>query len=843
MGDACPEEGSLLNLDVNGLGDGDCEADVDDAPQAEGSLISATRGRRQSACDKSYFDFTGSLSNQETAKVQKMTGGVGGGAGGDGTATVSVSSSARKKRGSFFYSWRERGSNRLSIDPCLLVGRDNEKKLLKKAYERIGRPKHGSISEVEEYSETDMDNVPQLAVIHGNSGTGKTMLVHNTFGEERCFYLYGKYDAQQRNRPLTGITSAFSDLCEQIIASDEEERVATAIIDAVGEDADLITSLIPSMEDIFGENDDVQNKLLEESAGTVEFKTRLHFLFRRFVAAIASDLHPLVILLDDLQWADADSLELLLSLATDTNNPATLFVLTYRDNEVKDGHALLDTLDDIQSKRGSDNVDIPLDNLSLDDVNYLVSSSLKAEKSYTFSLSQLIVSKTNGSPFWTVWFLRALYNEDILVYDFQKFQWVWDEAKIRSKFVTDNVSELMSQRLQKLPPEGQRVLQVAACLGCEFDGRVLELAMMSMALPEEEASAENLSLEDVLDMSIGDKLLCKVDASTFAFDHDQIESAAFDLIPASGREQFQRQVGRAIVENAKPKDVPLFLLTAIDLCNCGSTPGTTEVKENIELAALNLEAGKQAMKSASFKPAAAYCEAGIALLGENPFAADSTLGINLHYLASQAHSCSGNTDCMYEHLDIILGREDFAIELKLPSYLQHLRALVSGHQYDDALAECLQVLEELGYSSFPEVSRLSNFDLSKDMAKTKLLLRKYKGRITGLPLMNSTIRIHAMGVLNALYETCHQSKSPLLPFVGTRMVRWSLKYGLCTHSCVAFARFGTLLCSTGNLSGGVEYAVVASELLERCVFLLFSFNVYKSNKIQANMNLLSLTSS
>ena len=813
-GDACPEEGSILNLDVDELDDNEGEADiVGEVPQAEGSLISATRGRRQSACDKSYFDFTGSLSSNRQQTTQDQT--INGGGGGDGTVTVSVSSSARRKRGSFFYSWRERGSNRLSIDPCLLVGRDNEKKLLKQAYGRIRRSRHGSISEMEVYSEADTDDYPQLALVHGNSGTGKTMLVHNTFGEERCFYLYGKYDAQQRNRPLTGITSAFSDLCEQIIASDEEERVATAIIDAVGEDADLITSLIPSMEDIFGENDDVQNRLLEESAGTVEFKNRLHFLFRRFVAAIASDSHPLVILLDDLQWADSDSLDLLLALATDTNNSATLFVLTYRDNEVEEGHPLLKALNDISSKRGSGNIDIPLDNLSLEDVNFLVSSSLKSKESYTLSLSKLIVSKTNGSPFWTVWFLRALYNEDILVYDFKKFQWMWDEAKIRSKFVTDNVSELMSQRLQKLPPEGQRVLQVAACLGCEFDGRMLELAMMSMALSEEEASEENLSLQDVLHLSIGDKLLCKVDASTFAFDHDQIESAAFDMIPAARREQFQRQVGRAIVSNAEADEIPLFLLTAIDLCNCGNAPETTEIEQNIELAALNLEAGKQAMKSASFKPAAAYCDAGIALLGENPFEGDPTLGIDLHYLASQAHSCSGNTDCMYEHLDIILGREDFAIELKLPSYLQHLRALVSGHQYDDALAECLQVLEELGYSSFPEVSKLSNFELGKDMTKTKLLLRKYKGRVVSLPLMNDTIRIHAMGVLNALYETCHQSKSPLLPFVGTRMVRWSLKYGLCTHSCVAFARFGTILCSMGNLSGGVEYAVVASELLER----------------------------
>ena len=813
-GDACPEEGSILNLDVDELDDNEGEADiVGEGPQAEGSLISATRGRRQSACDKSYFDFTGSLSSNRQQTTQDQT--INGGGGGDGTVTVSVSSSARRKRGSFFYSWRERGSNRLSIDPCLLVGRDNEKKLLKQAYGRIRRSRHGSISEMEVYSEADTDDYPQLALVHGNSGTGKTMLVHNTFGEERCFYLYGKYDAQQRNRPLTGITSAFSDLCEQIIASDEEERVATAIIDAVGEDADLITSLIPSMEDIFGENDDVQNRLLEESAGTVEFKNRLHFLFRRFVAAIASDSHPLVILLDDLQWADSDSLDLLHALATDTNNSATLFVLTYRDNEVEEAHPLLKTLNDISSKRGSGNIDIPLDNLSLEDVNFLVSSSLKSKESYTLSLSKLIVSKTNGSPFWTVWFLRALYNEDILVYDFKKFQWTWDEAKIRSKFVTDNVSELMSQRLQKLPPEGQRVLQVAACLGCEFDGRMLELAMMSMALSEEEASEENLSLQDVLHLSIGDKLLCKVDASTFAFDHDQIESAAFDMIPAARREQFQRQVGRAIVSNAEADEIPLFLLTAIDLCNCGNAPETTEIEQNIELAVLNLEAGKQAMKSASFKPAAAYCDAGIALLGEDPFEGDSTLGIDLHYLASQAHSCSGNTDCMYEHLDIILGREDFAIELKLPSYLQHLRALVSGHQYDDALAECLQVLEELGYSSFPEVSKLSNFELGKDMTKTKLLLRKYKGRVVSLPLMNDTIRIHAMGVLNALYETCHQSKSPLLPFVGTRMVRWSLKYGLCTHSCVAFARFGTILCSMGNLSGGVEYAVVASELLER----------------------------
>lgn len=153
-GDACPEEGSILNLDVDLLGGGnEGEAGVGEAAaQAEGSLISATRGRRQSACDKSYFDFTGSLSNrQQTTQDQTMSGdsaGAGGG-GGDGTVTVSVSSSARKKRGSFFYSWRERGSNRLSIDPCLLVGRDIEKKLLKQVYGCIRRPIHGSISEVE----------------------------------------------------------------------------------------------------------------------------------------------------------------------------------------------------------------------------------------------------------------------------------------------------------------------------------------------------------------------------------------------------------------------------------------------------------------------------------------------------------------------------------------------------------------------------------------------------------------------------------------------------------------------------------------------------------------------
>ena len=292
---------------------------------------------------------------------------------------------------------------------------------------------------------------PELVLIAGHSGTGKTALVEDvlTYKSQsskrraKMIYLKGKFDLhKQHQQPYGGFVSAFEGLSDELegLGKAQADCAREGIVEAVGEDGALLTQLVPDLRDILGASaaaDDDSDGASDSSDGvevSMEAKNRLLFLLKRFMSAIGGGGGPFVLFLDDLQFADADSLGLLKSMVTDhdTGGSSILIVGTYRDNEVDDDHPLAQMIERIKSPERKQTC-IALGDLEPEDVNALVADVLQQPKEKVTSLSDVVKEKTLGNPFHIISFLGALEREELLTFNFGTFNWTWDVEKINKK--------------------------------------------------------------------------------------------------------------------------------------------------------------------------------------------------------------------------------------------------------------------------------------------------------------------------------------------------------------------------------------------------------------------------
>ena len=514
-----------------------------------------------------------------------------------------------------------------------IYGRGNEVAELFSAYESI-------------FAEEDDTPRPKLVLISGRSGTGKSMVAQKLCTPVRQgggFFLTGKFDLQQRVEPYTAFVAAFTELCNAISVQSEEvkDEMVEKIRKAVGSEGKVLTDMISNLKDLIGTQD------ATASSGNMEARNRLHFLLRKFMRAVCSSSHPLVLVLDDLQWADAASLELLETLVTDSKNLSLLIVATVRENEVDSEHVLSKQLETIEASQVTVRR-IQCENLDLEAVNELVSDALRSSEEVTKPLADVIHRKTLGNGFFVVQFLRRLYDDELLTFNFGAMKWTWDENLIQSMDVTDNIVDLMMDKIQKLPSDRQFALQVAACLGQTFRVTTLTLVMEKLEengfYIEDHTKRTRRSVTETLRSSTSDieedtkrarqsvisdmedpfsetqeceradglyisqavnKLLealrtdgvleddldsrFSADAG-YSFVHDQIQNAALNLIPDAKRPQLQLLIGRTLLEDMASEH---RLSLAVDLCNRGASSIPSDDKERIKLAKFNLLAGEK----------------------------------------------------------------------------------------------------------------------------------------------------------------------------------------------------------------------------------------------------------
>ena len=742
-------------------------------------------------------------------------------------------------------------TDRFSI-PEKLYGRENEVSNLLAAFERVasGRaPQPPLLKGASSDSPLSRGGAPvpalgggahlggaEMMLVAGLSGIGKTAVVnevHKPIARQQGYFIKGKYDQFQRNIPFSAFVQAFRDLMGQLLSeSDAKLQIwKTKILNAVGESGQVLIEVIPELERILG----AQHPAIELSGTAAQ--NRFNLLMQKFVQVFTTAEHPLVMFLDDLQWADSASLKLLQLLMEDRGH---LLVLgAYRDNEVSPTHPFMLTVDEI-IKSGAVVHTIMLQPLSLADLNQLVADTLICNLSLAQPLTKLVAQKTQGNPFFSTQFLKALYDDGLITFDppqsplskggskrhsplskgGSKGHWQCDIAQARLTHASD-VVEFMAAQLQKLPQETQDVLKLAACIGAQFD--LDTLAVVSEELPEKTASALWNSLQEELILPIQENYKCflpteaqfktdYISNPTYRFLHDRVQQAAYSLIPNDQKPATHLKIGQLLLQSSSEMEREEKLFDIVEHLNLGQEL-IAQAKEREALAQLNFKAGQKARNSTAYAAAKVYLQIGIDLLTDNCWQSQYELTLNLYVAAVEVAYLNADFDGMDQIAALVLEKAQTILD-KVKTYEILIIAQTAQSQTLKAIAVARDALAQLGVELPTEADEVKTDQALQSLAR-KLQDRSIE-ELVNLPVMSDIETQAAMQLLGMLFSPISQTMPSLTPLLSSTMVSLSLQFGNTPASTLGYLIHGVVLCNfLGDVKTGYRFGKLALNLLDR----------------------------
>ncbi|AUX45075.1 protein kinase [Sorangium cellulosum] len=645
-------------------------------------------------------------------------------------------------------------SDRFQV-PQRLYGREREVEALRAAFERVvaqGRP--------------------ELVLVSGYSGIGKSSLVaelHSTVVRERGFFLSGKCDQYNRGVPYLPFLQAFRGLLQEILAASEDrvERFRQRLREALGSNGRLFADVLPEIEQLVGP----QEPMPELPA--TEAQTRLHAAVQRFVAATAEKEHPVVLFLDDLQWADTASLKLVEQLVTYTEASYLLLLGAYRDNEVGPAHPLQRTLADAR-KQGAVVANIALAPISAADVGALVAEAVRASADQVEPLAHLVYEKTGGNPFFVLQFLSALHQERLIVLDAEAGAWRWDIAAIRDKGFTDNVVELMTGKLKRLSVPALDAVKLAACLGSRLD-------LDTLAVVAKRPAAE---LREALEEAVQEGLIVS-QGGTYRFLHDRVQQAAYALIPAERLAEVHLGIGWLLLKRQRAEEREEMIFDVIGHLNRGAALVRSQAERN-EIAALNLRAGRKAKAAAAFHGAAALFAAGAALLAPDRWESQYELTYNLTFERAYAAYVTGSFEDAEPLFEELLSRARTELERAAVVELA-VGFHVTCRQSARALELGLRCLRAFGIE-LPIHPTDAQVEEETERVWQMLGDRAIEELIHLPPMTHPEIKV-AMGVLRGVALAAYFVDPNLMYLVAVRRIELSLRHGNAESSAHAYSGF------------------------------------------------------
>ncbi len=652
--------------------------------------------------------------------------------------------------------------------------------------------------------------VPELVLVSGYSGIGKSSVVnelHKVLVPPRGLFASGKFDQYKRDIPYSTLVQAFQGLVRALLGKTAADLASwrVRLLGALEPNARLMTDLIPELKLIIGEPAAVPELEPQQA------QRRFMLVFQRFIGVFAQPEHPLALFLDDLQWLDIATLDLLESLLVQSDLRHLLLIGAYRDNEIDAIHPLTTKLQAI-GNAGVRIDEIRLMPLTTGHVQQLVSEALHCLPEQIDTLAQLIHEKTAGNPFFVIQFLQALVEGELLSFNYRLGSWQWAPERIHAKGYTDNVVDLMVNKLTRLPLSTQQALQQLACLG-----NVAETAVLAMALNRSPEQVQRVLWEAVRQEMV------ERTAEGYNFAHDRIHEAAYSLLAAPQRAEAHLRIGRLLAAQMLPGQQEESIFEIVGQLNRGAAL-IDEQPEREQLAAFNLLAALRAKASTAYASALAYLAAGIELLAADRWTRQHELSFALElnraeceFLTGQLIAADqrlaalmdqasttverGQITCLQMDVHLLLDRSDRAVAASL-DYMRHVDIDLSAHPHDDEVRrEYDQIWLRLGDRSIES--------------------------LIDLPLMQDAASLVTLDVLGKLFAPALQSDANLASLTICKAVSLSLERGNCDASCVLYANVGRVAGRRfGDYQAGLRFGELGCELVEKRGLKRFEASTY-----------------
>lgn len=675
--------------------------------------------------------------------------------------------------------------------PEKLYGRENEISRLMDAYQKASR---GS---------------KEILLVAGYSGTGKTALVneiHIPIIRDRGNFISGKFNQLHRSVPYSALTQALDHFCQLILSEKAEvlNQWKEAILESVGELGKVLTDIIPGLELVIGKQPDVPEINGEEA------EKRFNFIFLRFFRVISSKEHPLVLFVDDMQWADLASLNLLKLIMEDVQSQYVLIIGAYRDNEVSSSHPMVTAIDELSQILQEEIKTIPVRNLSVEHVGQWLQAALKTSTDNEIAdLTGLIYEKTEGNAFFTIQFLENLYKEKLLWFDFAQSEWAYDIPEIEGQNITDNVVDLLAGRIRTLPVRVQEDLKLAACIGNDFD--LYTLSVISETDEKEHESS--------LETSLMERLIYPLGENRYKFVHDRIQQAAYGLTADRDKKPLHLKIGRLLLKRYDMFDAvretdgaEQRIFSIANHLNMGLEL-ISDPAEQLKLASINLLAAQQARMSGAYTFALDYIQNGVRLLPSDCWRLHYDQALGIYNEAIQVAYLCGNFEEMENHVDVIMTHSKTAPDTRV-AYEYRMNSHISQNQPQLGLETLISVYKKLGIA-IPDQSEVEAQTGEMLQKIEKMLSQKGADDLRNLPLMQDPEKELALRFFVSGMSAMVYAGPQLLPLVTCKMMELSLEHGFTQDTPFVFVTYGMVRSTFGDTSGAYNIGEITLDLLER----------------------------
>jgi len=619
----------------------------------------------------------------------------------------------------------------------------------------------------------------QLLLVAGYSGVGKTSLVREIRKDiiaKQGVFIEGKFDPLRRAQPYSAWEQAFTQLANSWLGQTGPSITGwrDTILNAVGDHGQVLIDVIPALERVLGPQPTVPE------LGGVEHQNRINFVFNRFITCLATTGHPLTVFLDDLQWIDPASLQLIEALFAVKPTSRLLVVGAFRSNEVGTTHPL--TISQARMQTASDQVTtLVLKEPPPEAMNRLLADSLHLSEADCRDLCHILMQKSAGNPFYFRQLLYSLEAEQLLKFNRAEHSWIWDEGVDKRLHACESVTDLLVKRMQTLTARTQYALSIAGCVGNRF-----ALSTLGTIIGRPPADI-------LMDLGPAQQAGLIIELNELhAFVHDHIQEAAYSLIPESDRPKTHLKIGRLLWAQMTPENVDQEIFTIVGHLNAGRVL-IDESSETTELAALNLRAGQKAMTASAYSDAKIYIETGLELLGPDSWSEQYELTLSLHNENGELACLTGQFDQVAPTAALIHANAKNILD-RVRIYMVQIEAATAESQVADGLNCGLSALRELDvYIPLRPTSEVGQRLHEKLVG---LLTSEPMEQLSQLPQMSDEGAMAASALLASIMSTSYIANPPLFPII-------------CYHGAILTFEFGVDVWSPFFV-GGVALVDIAS---------------------------------